>query len=78
MIEQTLLADLHNGGQIMVEGNSTSIDILKERLIQDVLVKFISIYQHPEPRPETVGPALVKVQSINYTQLKELRKPPTL
>lgn len=76
MIEQTLLAELHNGGQIMVEGNSTSIDILKERLVQDVLVKHITVYQHGESHPETVGALLTKASTLNYTQLKAMRAGP--
>jgi hypothetical protein len=74
MIGQTLVAHLWNGGAIMVEGNPTSIDMLRERLVDDREVKAILIYQHPIEHSEMVGPALKKISQANYTQLKEERE----
>jgi hypothetical protein len=73
VISQTLVAYLWNGASIMVEGNPTSIDILRESLVPNRKVRAIIIYQHPEERPETVGPQLTKISQTNYTQLEEER-----
>lgn len=67
-----LVAHLHNRSSISVFGNATSIDILKERLIQDTLVKSIQIYRtHADaPRSDVIED---RILSLNYTKLRQLR-----
>jgi hypothetical protein len=70
----TLVAYLHNGGDISVEGNAVGIDMLKGLLIPAALVSGIAVYEHGEPREAVYGPEkLRKIEQINHVKLLELR-----
>lgn len=62
--ERHLAFYMHNGFSSGFTGNTKAIDVLKELLIPNREVKGIAIYGETPLR---------KLESLNYTQLKELR-----
>jgi hypothetical protein len=69
MDERILVAYLHNGFSMQVQGNERSIDVLKQLIVPNTLVKGIAIYT-AEPVPTERS----KVEQLNYTALKALRE----
>ena len=73
-ISQTLVAYDFSGRTVVVEGNPTSIDILKEFLIEQKSIHAIRVYEHKKARRQVAGPKhLSLTESMIYAKLKEMR-----
>jgi hypothetical protein len=74
-ISRSILIETFAHKQIIVEGNPTAIDMLREFAIDHKETRSIRVYEHAEERRQVAGPdQLKRIESISYTRLKELRK----
>lgn len=64
MEKATLIAYLHTRFEVAVEGNPRAINVLKDLLVPNTLVKGIRVYE---------GDPLEVTTALNYDALKELR-----